>query len=87
LSQPFNLCSRGSAFIGRPRLENFFMGRIVCMDELLLSKWNPFRPLTEIFSVRALTLLPCYPLCFWPFGLHVPASPSRIEIGCFPACF
>jgi ubiquitin-protein ligase len=34
----------------RPRLANFMMARIVCMDELQLSKWNPARSLSDIFD-------------------------------------
>lgn len=34
-----------------PRLENFFMIRIVCMDELMVNKWNPFGDLTNIFRI------------------------------------
>ena len=33
-----------------PRLENFLAARIVCLDELSLSKWSPVRKLSTIFS-------------------------------------
>eukprot|EP01083_Nonionella_stella_P031450 86143_1 len=34
----------------KPRLENFMFGRIVCMEELQLSKWNPVRQISDIFK-------------------------------------
>ncbi len=38
-----------------PRLENAFMVRIVCMDELMVSKWKPIFDIKEILrSVKAL---------------------------------
>lgn len=38
-----------------PRLENFFMGRIICMDELMVSKWKPFAEVDDIFhSIKKL---------------------------------
>ncbi|ETO27360.1 hypothetical protein RFI_09773, partial [Reticulomyxa filosa] len=41
----------------RPRLENFMFGRIVCMEELQVAKWNPVRTLEDIFNaIRHLIL-------------------------------
>jgi Protein of unknown function (DUF3626) len=36
-----------------PRLENAVMGRVVCLDELMVSNWNPIRQIEDILkSIR-----------------------------------
>lgn len=34
----------------RPRLKNFMIGRIICMEELTLSKWNSTRTMIDILN-------------------------------------